>query len=218
METQTAQCLDAIEHLPDGATLVIHQFNWDDYEQLVEVLHRRRLRVTYDNGRLEIVSPSSKHEEYLAVIEALVRILAEELSLRVQSYLGTTWKRRSLKKGVEADACYYVQNAHRVRGKGKIDLENEPPPDIAVEIDITNESSTKFPIYAAVGVPEIWHYAPGVMRFFKLTGNSYSEIQESQFFDGLIPTMLADALRHSQTEDQTSALQTFRKLWRECKK
>ena len=90
METPTADCLDAIEHLPEGATLVIHQFSWDDYERLVDVLDRPKLRVIYDNGRLEIVSPSSRHEKYSTVIEALVRILSEELSLDVESYGGTT--------------------------------------------------------------------------------------------------------------------------------
>jgi len=215
METPTGDCLDAIEHLPEGATLDIHQFSWDDYERLVDVLDRPKLRVIYDNGRLEIVSPSSRHEKYSTVIEALVRILSEELSLDVESYGGTTWKKRSLKKGIEADACYYVKNARRVSSKDKLDLEKDPPPDIALEIDITNHSSSKFPIYAALHVSEIWHYSRGIMRFFKRTGNTYNEIQESQFFPGLIATMLADALQHSETEGQTPALQAFRNKWKQ---
>jgi Uma2 family endonuclease len=217
METRTPDCLDAIEHLPEGSTLVIHQFSWDEYEILVEVLDRPKLRVTYDNGRLEIVSPSSRHEKYSLVIEALVRILAEELSLNVEGYGSTTWKKRSLKKGAEADACYYVKNAQRVRSKDRLDLNKDPAPDIVVEIDITNQSSSKFAIYAAFQVAEIWRYSRGVMRFFELTGDTYSEIPESQFFAGLIPTMLADALKHSDSEGQTPALQAFRKKWKQSR-
>jgi Uma2 family endonuclease len=210
MEIQTAGYLDAIEHLPEGTTLIIQQFSWDDYETLLQLLDRPNLRTAYDCGRLEIVSPLPEHEEYSVFIDALVRILSEELKVKVQSYGSATWKRRSLAKGVEPDACYYVANASRVSGKRKFDLEVDPPPDIVVEIDITNESLSKFPIYAALSVPEIWHYSGGIMRFFKLTGDIYNEVSKSRFFAGLRPTMLADALEQSKTTDQTTALQAFR--------
>jgi Uma2 family endonuclease len=212
---QTTDCLQAIAHLPKGAALVLHQFSWDDYETLVQVLDRRNLRIAYDSGRLEIVSPLPEHEECSDLINALVRILSDELGVKVQSYGRATWKRRSLTKGVEADACYYVVNASRVSGKQKFDLDVDPPPDIIVEIDITNESLVKFPIYAALGVPEIWHYDNTRMRFFKLTGDTYGEVATSQFFEGLKPEMLSDALEESQADDQTTALRAFRERWRQ---
>src|SRR5262245_30255814 len=150
MGTQTTGYLEAIEHLPEGATLVIHEVSWDDYESLVRSLETRHLRVAYDCGRLEVVSPLSRHAAYSAIIEALVRIISDELDLKVEAYGCTTWKRRSLEKGVEADVCYYVANADRVSGKVELDMEIDPAPDIVVEIDITNESFSKFSIYAAV--------------------------------------------------------------------
>jgi Uma2 family endonuclease len=217
MGTQTTGYLDAIEHLPEGATLVIHEVSWDDYESLVESLESRHLRVAYDCGRLEVVSPLSKHAAYSAMIEALVRIISDELDLKVQAYGCTTWKRRSLAKGVEADACYYITNADRVSGKVELDLENDPAPDIVVEIDITNESLSKVPIYAALSVPEIWHYSRGTMRFLKLTGDTYTEIPASQFFERLKPVMLVEALEQSRTTDQTTALRAFRQQWRTAK-
>jgi Uma2 family endonuclease len=214
MGIQTAEYLDAIEHLPEGATLVFQEFGWDDYERLVDVLDKPNRRVAYDCGKLEIVSPLPEHEEFAELVTDLVRILSDELDLKVQTYGRATWKRRSLKKGAEADACFYVANAGRVSGKRKFDLEVDPPPDIVVEVDITNESLSKFPIYAALSVPEIWHYARGTMRFFKLSGDAYGEVSESQFFAGLRPSMLAAALEQSKTEDQTTALRAFRQRWR----
>jgi Uma2 family endonuclease len=89
-------------------------------------------------------------------------------------------------------------------------LESDPPPDIVVEIDITNESLSKFPIYAALSVPEIWRYDGRVMQFYALTNDAYRVISDSQFFPGLIPAMLADALEQSKTDGQTAALAAFR--------
>jgi Uma2 family endonuclease len=212
---QTTDCLEAIAHLPEGAALVLHQFSWEDYEKLVQVLDRRNLRTAYDSGRLEIVSPLPEHEEYADLINALVRILSDELDVKVQSYGRATWKRPSLTKGVEADASYYVVNAGLVSGKKKFDLDVDPPPDIIVEIDITNESLGKFPIYAALAVPEIWHYDSKRMQFFRLTGDTYSKAAASQFFAGLKPEMLSRALEQSNAGDQTTALRAFRERWRQ---
>ena len=211
MSARTANYLDAIEHLPEGATLVIHQVSWDDYENLLEdVLGRPSLRVSYDCGRLEIMGPLPEHEEYGRFIEGLVRILSEELDLTVQSYGGATWKRQKLAKGAEPDCCYYVRNAAHVIGKRRLDLESDPPPDIVVEIDITNESLSKFSIYAALSVPEIWRYDGDKGQIYELSVNGYREISESGFFSELTPKMLADSLSQSQSEGQTAALRSFR--------
>lgn len=216
MSTRTVNYLDAVEHLPDGATLVIHQFDWDDYEALLkELSDRPHLRVSYDRGKLEIMTPLPEHEDYARFIDRLVHITAEELDLKLQSYGGATWKRRRLARGVEPDACYYVANADRVIGKREIDLESDPPPDIVVEIDVTNESLSKFSIYAALAVPEIWRYDGTRVQFYELAGDRYREIFESRFLAGLTPATLAGALEHSKTEGQTAALRTFRQRNRE---
>jgi len=136
--------------LPEGATLVLQQFSWDDYERLLDRLRKRRhLRVSYDSGRIEVMSPLPKHEKYARFIDQLVRVFADHLDVELESYGSTTWKRRALDQGIEADSCYYVAGAASVIGKDSIDLECDPPPDIAVEVDITNESLSKFGIYAA---------------------------------------------------------------------
>ena len=183
----------------------------DDYESWLEdVSGRPSLRVSYDCGRLEIMSPLPEHEEYARFIESLVRILSEELDLKVQSYGSATWKRQKLARGAEPDGCYYVRNAGRVIGKRRFDLDSDPPPDLVVEIDVTNESLSKFPIYAALSVPEIWRYDGSKAQVYELSISGYREISESRFFSQLTPRMLADSLMQSKSEGQTAALRSFR--------
>ena len=210
MSTRTADYLDAIEHLPHGSTLVIQQASWNDYECLLQDLRDRpSLRVSYDQGRLEIMSPLPEHEEYAATIDMLVRAFAQSRKIKVQNYGGATWKRQSLNRGVEPDCCYYVANAFRVIGKRKFDLEKDPPPDIVVEIDITNESISKFGIYAALGVSEIWRYDSRKVQFYELVADKYREVSESRSFPGLLPAMLAAALEQSKNDGQDAALDSF---------
>ena len=141
MGTLTTDCRDAIERLPDGATLIIHQVGWEEYERLLQHLAERpHRRVTYDHGKLEIRTPVPEHEAHARFIDDVVRVLSEELELTLEKRESTTWKRRRLAKGVEPDACYYATNADRIIGKRQIDLESDPPPDIVVEIDVTKES------------------------------------------------------------------------------
>ena len=215
METLTPDYRDLAERLPEGATLVIHQTGWEDYERLLEDLaDRPRLRVSYDCGKLEIMTPLPEHEAFARFIDDVVRVLAEELVLTLEKRGSATWKTRRLAKGVEPDACYYVANAHRIIGKREIDLESDPPPDLVVEVDVTNESLTKFPIYAALSVREIWRYDGKTAQFYELAGDGYREISESPSLVGMTPAMLADALERSKTQGQTAALQTFRQHWR----
>jgi Uma2 family endonuclease len=214
MSSRTSNYLDAIEHLPDGATLVLHEFSWEDYERLLEDLRDRpHLRVAYDRGKVEIMSPSLEHEEYARFIDDLVRAIADRFGLNLQKYGSATWKRQRLARGAEPDSCYYVANAHRVIGKRKFDLSTDPPPDIVVEIDISNESLAKFPIYAALLVPEIWRYDGRIVQFYQLAGDQYREVSESPSFPKLQPEMLAVALEQSKADGQTAALAAFRQKW-----
>ncbi|MBI4263726.1 MAG: Uma2 family endonuclease [Acidobacteria bacterium] len=211
MSTRVADYREALEHIPAGATLVFRDVGWDEYERLLEDLwDRPGLRVTYDDGRLEIMSPLPEHEKYIRFIDDLVRAWADSRQLPVEKVGSATWKRRRVAKGTEPDACYYVTNAARIIGKRRIDLEVDPPPDIVVEIDVTNESVSKFSIYAALGVPEIWRYDGKMVHFYERSGDAYRGITESRFLAGLTPAMLAEALEQSKTEGQTAALAAFR--------
>ena len=216
MSVQTEnEILEAVEHLPDDAILIKPQVSWDDYERLLEALAERpHLRLSYDCGRLEIVTHGMSHGAYERLIEDLVRVACQVFRLKLEKFGSATWKRQSLSRGAEADASYYVENARLIIGQREINLESDPPPDIVVEIDITNDSLRKFTIYAALGVPEVWRYDGQTCRFYGLAGNTYTERRLSRFLPGLTGQMLADAVELSKTRGQDAALNAFRRKLR----
>jgi len=180
MSVRTTEYMEAIDHLPEGATLVFQQFSWSEYERLLEdLLGRHRLRVTYDRGRVEIMSTLSEHEDYSEFIDRLVCAFVDRFDVNLEMRGQTTWRREDLQRGLEADGCYYVNNAALIIGKRKIDLESDPPPDIALEIDITNESLSKSPIYAALKVPEIWRFDGREVHFYELSAKSSGRLRSA---------------------------------------
>lgn len=213
MSTETVNYLDVIAHLPAGATLRLPSVSWEEYETLLSDLTEwPGMRVTYDAGEMQIMSPSPEHEEYKEFIYSLARVISEESGISLETRGSATFRQKRLARGAEPDTCFYVQNASRIIGKRTIDLDVDPPPDVVVEIDTTNESLSKFNIYAAFGVLEIWRYDGQQARFYRLANNAYSEHTVSFAFPSLTAGALTDFLAQSKTEGQTAALATFR-LW-----
>jgi len=211
MSTRTAEYKDAIEHLPDGSTLIVSGVSWEEYEDLLDDLaDQPAVRVSYDEGTLEIMSPLPEHERYREFISDIVRVFAEEKNLRLEKLGSTTWKRRQLRKGAEADTCFYVTNAHRIEGKLDIDLAVDPPPDVVVEIDTTNRSQRKFAIYAALHVPEIWRYDGKQVEMYILQNDSYARTDTSSFLIALSASLLTEFLEIAKTQGQTQSLRLFR--------
>lgn len=107
---------------------------------------------------LEIIVPLSEDEYSEDAIGDLVKDLAEELAIEYECFASTTWRRQECMGGAEPDNCFYIQNLPAVRGRLNIDLNSDPPPDLVLEIDITSKSLDRLPIYAWLGVPEVWRY------------------------------------------------------------
>lgn len=211
MSAYTSDYLEAIEHLPDGAMLRLEDISWDEYERLLEELSEwPGVRVSYDHGRVEIMSPTTEHEEYKDLILRIAHILAEELGVALEPRGSSTFKRKRLLKGAEPDASFYVKNAAAIVGKRRIDLSVDPPPDVVVEIDITSESLSKFPIYAVLGVPEIWRYDGKQAYIYHLGDEDYVESPASRSFRGLTAQAITDSIEQSKTQGQSAALAAFR--------
>ncbi len=139
-------------------------------------------RFFHDRGMLGIVSPgeSPEHEGIGRLCALLVELLAEEMELDVFDAGHTTFRREDLERGFEPDGSFcFSQNAERVRGKYNIDLSVDPPPDLVVEVDVTSYSLDKLPIYARVGVPEVWRYADGRPRILRPRGQGYEAVTRS---------------------------------------
>jgi Uma2 family endonuclease len=215
MSTEIVDYIAAIEHLPAGATLRLPSVSWEEYEMLLsDLMDRPGLRVSYDAGEMKIMSPSPEHEDYKEFIYSLARVISDESGITLETRGSATYRQKRLAKGAEPDTCFYVQNAARIIGKRKIDLEVDPPPDVVVEIDLTNESLGKFNIYAAFGVPEIWRYDGEQAYIYQLTGQTYAETNDSLAFPSLTAAALTDFIGRSKTQGQTAALFAFRQWWR----
>lgn len=212
MSTYATDYLEAIEHLPDGAMLRLEGVSWDEYERLLEDLADwPGMRVSYDHGRVEIMSPSFQHEKYIGFFSGMGRVLSEEMDLAVEAAGATTYKQELLLKGSEGDESFYVKNADAIIGRNEIDLDVDPPPDVVIEVDITSESLSKFPIYAAFGVPEIWRYDGNQARIYHLVHDDYVEAPVSISFPCLTARAMTEFLDRSKTEGQSAALAAFRK-------
>jgi Uma2 family endonuclease len=164
--------------------VLLHNISWEQFERLLEDLgDRRSARIAYDNGTLEIMTPLPEHEYFKETLSDAVKDIAEEIAKDYESYGSTTWRKRIKMAGVEPDNCFYFQNEAVVRGRIDLDLsQGDPPPDLVLEIDITNKSLDRFPIYARLEVPELWCYDAGELRIYHLRNGEYVETEVSLVF------------------------------------
>lgn len=151
--------------------VVLPNVSWETYERLLsDHVEASAPRFTFDRGRLEIMSPSSEHEEYKQALTLLVEELADGLGMDIRNLGSTTFKRSQLERGFEADACFYVQSAEAMRGKTPIDPAVDPAPDLVIEVEITTSTLNKLAIYAAFRVPEVWRYNGAKLVVLLLSG------------------------------------------------
>jgi len=159
---------------------ILRDVSWETYERLLAgFADSHAVHFTYDRGVLEIMVLSFKHETLNRTLATLVATLAEELEIDLVSAGSTTFKREDFARGFEPDSCFYIQHAAHVRGKEKIDLTTDPPPDLVIEIDLIHPSLNKFPIYTHIGVPEVWRYNGSQVHILHLINGEYNETEHS---------------------------------------
>ena len=188
---------------------VLEPISWETYEALLHDLDGQNLRLTYDSGRLWIVSPTHKHDRVKSLIATMVELAAIELRIPMSRYGSATWRRGDVWKGLESDECYYIQNEPAVRGKDEIDLTRDPPPDLALEVEVTHHEIDRLNLYAALAVPEVWHYRADQLRFLALKGGKYTPIETSVAFPMLRPADLDRFLKLRHSTDETSLMVGF---------
>lgn len=172
--------------VPSGQCLLLRDVSWAEFEAILEDLgNHRSTRLAYDNGWLEIMAPLPEHEYFKQSISIAIEDMAEALEQDYESYGSTTWRKQAKQAGLEPDNCFYFQNEARIRGKLTFDLTQDPPPDLALEIDLTSRSLNRFPIYARLGVPEIWCYDNGGLSIYLLQNQQYERVEQSQVFPSL---------------------------------
>lgn len=196
--------------VPPGHQLLLKDVSWQMFEKILEELgESRAARVSYSKGVLEIMTPLAEHEDDKVMIGDLVKALLEELDIEFRSLGSTTFKNQEMLQAVEADDCFYIQNEAAVRGRKRIDLSIDPPPDLAIEIDIT--SRTKFNNYEALGVPELWRYDGNNLQINVLQDGKYIESNRSYNFPNLaIGEVIHQYVEQSKTSGRNATMKVFR--------
>ncbi len=196
--------------VPPGQRLLIQNLEWAEFESILEELgEHRSSRIAYNHGTLEIRMPTPEHEVDKELLGDLVKILLDELEIDCECFGSTTFKGEKMKSGIEPDQCFYIQNHARMRGKRRVDLSLDPPPDLAIEVDVT--SKTQLDAYAVLGVPELWRYEKNQLRIDLLQGGFYRQVATSPTFPTLpICELVAEVLAQSRERGRSPALRAFR--------
>lgn len=196
---------------PAEQRTVLQNISWETFETLLrETGEDRGSRFAYDCGTLEIMTPLYEHENPKIQFDRLIFTLAEELDIEIKSAGSTTLKRKIANRGIEPDNCYYIQNETAVRSNETLDLETDPPPDLAIEIDITSSSVDKLGIYSALGVSELWRYNGRDLKFYQLTEKQYVECEFSIAFPLVSVTEMSKFIERSKTSGEIALLKSFR--------
>ena len=197
-------------NIPPGHKVFLEDITWQEFEIILEELGEHRAsRVAYDNGILEIMTPLPEHETNKLFISNFIEIILEELDIDFYPLGSTTFKNRDMLKGIEPDNCFYIQNEAAVRGKEKLALSIDPPPDLALEIDITSRSHPS--IYEALGVPEPWRFEKGKLQINILRDRKYTESAFSLIFPNLpLIEVIPQYLSQVKTAGRNKTMRAFR--------
>ena len=195
----------------DCDRILLHGVRWSTYESLLEDLDGRGIRLTFDRGRLEIMTLSAPREWSKKVLARSFEVLTEELDIPIRSGGQPTFRQQLKEKGLEPDECYWVEHEEEVRGKPDISLETDPPPDIAFEVEISRSVLDRLGIYAALRVPEIWRYDGETITVAHLQDDpTYRMLDHSPSFPWLPLGEVASFLARRDAMDETRLMRLFR--------
>ncbi len=101
--------------------------------------------------------------------------------------------------------AYYIKQQPLVAGRN-VDLNQDPPPDIVVEVDITHSDINKFRLYAKMGVPEFWHFNGQVLQIYQLKDGQYEEVGVSPTFPTVPKTKVYEFLEQARKDEVEAEL------------
>ncbi len=204
--------------IPAEQRLRLSGVPWKTYVLFSDGLGERHIRITYDRGEMEIMTVSAKHENRKTLIARLVEALTEEMAIDIAGFGSMTCRREKMKRGFEPDECYWIENEPLVRGREEIDLEVDPPPDLAMEVEVSRSTMNRLAIYAAMRVPEVWAWNGESLRIFLLTARrTYRLSKRSRAFPFLpLDEFVKFLTRKGMSE--TQLLRSFRAWVRKNKR
>jgi Uma2 family endonuclease len=200
----TAIATPTVEHA------VLRGVTWETYATLRDDPENDHARMTFRRGVLEIMTLSFFHELVAQIINRLVCTWTEEHRVEIASCGSMTCQREDLKLGLEPDQGYYISHEAITRGRKELNLRDDPPPDLVIEVDHTNKSLKKLPIYAEMGVPEIWRWEQETVIVYRLNDGEYAESPVSECLPGFPLDEIQLALKRRDTEGETAMIVAFR--------
>ena len=179
-----------------------------DYEEILSRLGDRAIpRLRFRDNQILLMSPLPQHGNEIDVIADIVKALLRHQNRDWQSFQPITL-RYGKEPGLEPDACFYIDNYQAILGKRRLDMSIDPPPDLAIEIDVT--SFTRIEDYISLAIPEVWIYKNGELRIYGFTNNSYIETDTSLIFsDFNIKAIVAQYIDRAWQAGSSIALKEF---------
>ena len=191
--------------------VLLYGVSWETFERLLaDVGDRRKTLFHYINGTLEIMSPLSLHEGSSRFFDRLLTIFVDELDIDMRCLGSLLMKIPELKIGGEPDSCYYIKNELTIRAQENVIVGQDPPPDLVLEVDITNPSDRRLPIYALLGVPEVWIYDGYSLEFLALQNGGYVPIENSLSFPTLPAAIIVEYVQKRLLLCESKTLKEFR--------
>jgi Uma2 family endonuclease len=196
---------------PAEQRTLLTNISWQTFKaMLVDMGSERATRLAYDKGLVEIMTPLMPHENSNRLIEVFVGVLCEELGLEIKRTGSLTLTRDELERGAEPDSSYYIQNEPLVRDKAEIDLDNDPPPDLVLEVEYSRSRIDKLSLYAAMGIPEFWRYNGSILRIYRLELGQYVQRNNSPTFAPIVVTEIPKFLQQSRKVGEITCTRNFR--------
>ena len=176
------------------ARFVLHRVPWWTYVALRDALDDHAgLKMTYLHGTLELMSPSTLHEDAKKIIARLIEVWAMERDVDLRGFGGATFRREARERGLEPDECYKL---------GK--LGDDDVPDIAIEVIVTSGLVDKMAVYSGLGVPEVWEWRPSTntIAVHRLVGEAYERRDRSEILPDLDVALLSTFVRPGENQTQ----------------
>ncbi|MGA2229613.1 MAG: Uma2 family endonuclease [Tepidisphaeraceae bacterium] len=200
----------------DGQRFVFPAADWAFYEQVGRQLAEQRVFVTYYKGRLEAARVSYLHERIVALLAQLVWVLAEETNREMVGAGMTTLQRADLEEGIEPDSSFYIAHVERMRSRKEIDLANDPPPDLAIEVEVTHRLAERKSIYRDIGVGEVWVHGKNGLTILLRKDEQYEAADRSPTFPQLSAAEMSALVTAGLNEGGVSWIKSVRRRVQEA--
>jgi Uma2 family endonuclease len=185
---------------PSDQLIVLRRLSWDVYERINDQLGEgRNPRLIFCDGRLTIVVTSRRHDWFAERLGQLVVALAEAMKMLWEDAGQATFRRREMEAGLEGDKTFYLgENARLMKGPRNIDLTLQPPPDLAIEVEVSHSADAAMEAWGRLGVFEVWRFDPISDEFhfwLRQADGGYSPAARSAAFPALSASDVVEQMR-----------------------